>query len=41
MSARQDTELMVNALQMSVPTRRLAQVIHHSNHGSQYASLMF
>ena len=41
MSARQDAELMVRALQMAVQTRRPAHVIHHSDHGSQYMSLKF
>ena len=41
MSARQDAELMVRALQMAIRTRRPTQVIHHSDHGSQYASLQF
>ena len=41
MSARQDAELMVRALQMAVRTRRPAAVIHHSDHGSQYASHQF
>ena len=40
-SARQDAELRVRALQMAVRTRRPAQVIHHSDHGSQYASHQF
>ena len=41
MSAKQDAELMVRALQMAVRTRRPAQVIHHSDHGSQYTSQKF
>ena len=41
MSAKQDAELMVRALQMAVRSRRPAQVIHHSDHGSQYTSQKF
>ena len=41
MSARQDAELMVRALPMAIRTRRPKQVIHHSDHGSQYVSLKF
>ena len=35
MSARQDAELMVRALQMAVRSRHPTEVIHHSDHGSQ------
>ena len=41
MSAKQDAELMVRALQMAVRSRHPAQVIHHSDHGSQYTSQKF
>ena len=41
MSPKQDAELMVRALQMAVRTRHPAQVIHHSDHGSQYTSQKF
>ena len=32
---------MVRALQMAVRSRRPADVIHHSDHGSQYTSQKF
>ena len=38
---KQDAELMVRALQMAVRTRHPAQVIYHSDHGSQYTSQKF
>ena len=41
MSAKQDAELLVRAMQMAVRTRHPAQVIHHSDHGSQYTSQKF
>ncbi|MXZ56420.1 MAG: IS3 family transposase [Gammaproteobacteria bacterium] len=41
LSARQDAELMVRALQMVIRTRRPTHVIHHSGHGSLYVSLKF
>ena len=41
MSARQDAELMVLALQMAVRSRHPVAVIHHSDHGSQYSSQKF
>ena len=41
MSARQDAELMDRALQMADRTRHPAQVIYHSDHGSQHTSQKF
>jgi putative transposase len=35
------TELVLEALSMAVKQRRPTQVIHHSDHGSQYTSLAF
>jgi putative transposase len=35
------TELVLEALQMAVQQRRPQDVIHHSDHGSQYTSLAF
>lgn len=34
-------ELVLSALNMAISTRRPEQVIHHSDHGSQYASVAF
>ena len=41
MAARQDSELMVCALQMALSRRQPRQVIHHSDQGSQYTSKHF
>ena len=41
MAARQDSELMVRALQMALTRRHPHQVIHHSDHGCQYTSKHF
>lgn len=41
MAARQDSELMVCALQMALTRRQPRQVVHHSDHGSQYTSQHF
>ncbi len=42
MSARQDTQLVTNALRMAVIRRRPAGVVvHHSDHGCQYTSYDF
>ena len=41
MSATQDGELMVRALQMTVRTPHPAQFIHHSDHGSPHTSQKF
>lgn len=41
MASRQSAELMISALRMAFNDRRLATVIHHSDHGSQYASMAF
>lgn len=38
---RQDVELMVRALHMAVQTRHPAQIIQHSDHGSQHAPRKF
>jgi putative transposase len=35
------TELVLEALNLALWQRRLASVIHHSDHGSQYTSLAF
>ena len=35
------TELVLGALNMAIATRKPEQVIHHSDHGSQYASIAF
>ena len=40
-SPKQDAEFRVRALQMAVRTRHPAQVLHHSDHGSQYTSPKF
>ena len=41
MAAQQQSELMVRALQMALTRRQPSQVIHHSDHGSQYTSKHF
>ena len=41
MAARQDSDLMVGALQMALTRRQPSQVVHHSDHGSQYTSQHF
>ena len=41
MAAQQKSALMVSALQMALTRRRPSQVIHHSDHGSQYTSKHF
>jgi putative transposase len=35
------TELVLDALQMAILQRHPQQVVHHSDHGSQYTSLAF
>ncbi len=35
------TQLVLDALDMAVTTRRPADVVHHSDQGSQYTSLAF
>lgn len=37
-AAQQDSDLMVRALQMALTRRQPTQVVHHSDHGSQYTS---
>jgi putative transposase len=41
MSAHLHTQLVLDALAMAVRQRHAKQVIHHSDHGSQYTSLAF
>ncbi|MXZ55264.1 MAG: IS3 family transposase [Gammaproteobacteria bacterium] len=41
MAARQDSDLMVRALQMALTRRQPTQVVHHSDHGSQNTSQHF
>jgi putative transposase len=41
MATHMRTELVMNALNMAITTRQPADVIHHSDHGSQYTSLAF
>ena len=41
MAARQGRELMVRALQMALTSRQSNQVVHLSDHGSQYTSKHF
>jgi len=41
MASHLRTELVLNALEMSIRRRRPAEVIHHSDQGSQYTSIAF
>ena len=41
MATHMRTELVMNALDMAITTRQPVDVIHHSDHGSQYTSLAF
>jgi putative transposase len=41
MATHMRTELVLDALNMALQQRRPAQVIHHSDHGSQYTALAF
>jgi putative transposase len=41
MATHMRTELVMNALNMAITTRQPGDVIHHSDHGSQYTSLAF
>jgi putative transposase len=41
MASHLRTELVMDALDMALHTRRPRQVIHHSDHGSQYTSIAF
>jgi putative transposase len=41
MATHLQTELVLNALEMALAQRRPGEVIHHSDHGSQYTSVAF
>ncbi len=41
MASHLKTDLVLNALNMAIAQRRPTEVIHHSDHGSQYTSLAF
>ncbi len=41
MATHLKTELVLDALEMAITQRRPEEVIHHSDHGSQYTSLAF
>ena len=40
-AARQDSDVMVGALRIVLTRRQPSQVVHHSDHGSQYTSQHF
>src|SRR5690625_4436222 len=41
MAAHMKTELVLSALEMALAQRSVDEVIHHTDHGSQYTSLAF
>lgn len=41
MASHLRTELVLDALNMAIEQRRPAQVVHHSDHGTQYTSIAF